>query len=255
MELEYYEFLKNICSNAGEIIKKGFHSKINVKEKGVKDFVTNIDLAVEKKLIEEIKKEFPKHNILSEEAGLFDNSSDYKWIIDPLDGTTNFIHKIPIFAISIGLEYKNKSLAGIVYSPITDEIFYAEKEKGAYLNGNKLKIDTKKNVEDWFLAYCFHDSKKNSDAVKKIKNTFYKKCLRLTKFGSAAMELCYTASNRVDGYVAVGLKDWDFSAGKLIVEESGGIVKISKSGEDKLIIAGSIENTDKIEQMLINSEE
>lgn len=266
--MEYFEFLKDVTKEAGEIIRKGYYGEVNVREKSLQDYVTEIDLDVEKKIIEKIKEKFPDHNILAEESGNEKIDSDFEWVIDPLDGTTNFIHKIPMSAISIGLEKVGLTIVGAVYNPITDELFYAEKGKGAYLNGKKLKIESKethmnevhgahgtkfhREIEDWFLAWCYPDPKRNEKSVKKVWEVFYPKCLRVTKLGSAALELAYVAANRVDAYLSIGLKRWDYSAGQLIVEEAGGVFLREKLLGDDLFIAASEENARKIKNEIIN---
>ena len=248
---EYSDFLGNLVKEAGKIIKKGYFGEIEVSEKSKQDYVTQIDLEVEKFLKEKIKEKFPSHSILAEESGETEKSSEYKWIIDPLDGTTNFIHRIPMCAISIGLEYKKEIIAGIVYNPITEELFYAEKGKGALGNGRELKIKSKEKIEDWFLGWCYPDSMRNNKSVRKIFDEFYPKCLRVTKLGSAAIELVYTACNRIDGYVSIGLKKWDYTAGELIVNEAGGVLLKEKLFEDDLFIASSKENAQKIKERLL----
>ncbi|MDD5022699.1 MAG: inositol monophosphatase family protein [Candidatus ainarchaeum sp.] len=247
---EYYKFIDNLVKNAGKIIKKGYYGKFEIKEKNKQDYVTGIDLETEKFIKREIGKKFPEHNILAEESGEGNNNSEYLWIIGPLDGTTNFIHKIPIFAISIALEYKKEIITGVIYNPITDELFYAEKGKGAYLNGKGLKIKNNKKIENWFLAWCYPDSKRNEKPVKKIWELFYPECLRVTKLGSAAIELAYVADNRVDGYLSIGLKKWDYSAGELIVQEAGGVLLKEQFLGEKLFIASSKENAQKIKELI-----
>lgn len=251
--MKYYSFLKKLCTTAGKIIETGYFGKINFIEKNVQDYVTKFDLKTEKFIKKEIRKKYPTHNILAEESGKTNTSSNYQWIIDPIDGTTNFIHKIPICAISIALEYKNELIAGAIYNPITKEFFYAEKGKGAYLNGKKISIKSNKKIENWFLAWCYPDSMKNEKNVRNIFDLFYPKCLRVTKLGSAAIELAYVSSGRVDGYISIGLKKWDYAAGELIVKEAGGILLKEKIGKDNLFISSSIENSKLILKMIKNA--
>ncbi len=251
-ELKYYSFLKKLTFDAGKIIERGYFGKIEYSEKNPQDYVTQFDFQTEKFLKEKIAEKFPYHDILAEESGQENISSKYQWIIDPIDGTTNFIHKIPLCAISIALEYKKTPIAGAIYNPITKELFYAEKGKGAYLNGKKIHIKSDKKMENWFLAWCYPDSMRNEKNVKKIFRLFYPKCLRVTKLGSAAIELAYVSSGRIDGYISIGLKKWDYAAGELIVSEAGGILLKEKLGKDTLFIASSKENAKKILRMIKN---
>ncbi len=249
-KFEYFEFLEKITKEAGKIVRKGYFGEVESREKNPQDFVTEFDLEVEKFLKEKIKEKFPTHSILAEESGENKENSEYKWIIDPIDGTTNFIHKIPMCAISIALEFEGEVIAGVVYNPITDELFYAEKGKEAVLKtGGKmkiLKVKSNPKIEEWFLGWCFPDSKRNSEVVRHIFNALYPKCLRVSKLGSAAIELVYIASNRIDAYVSIGLKQWDYAAGKLIVEETGGFVSKEEFRGENLIIAASKENVERI---------
>ncbi len=249
--MQYMKFLEELTKEAGKIVRKGYFGEVESREKNPQDFVTEFDLEVEKFLKEKIREKFPTHSILAEESGERKESSEYRWVIDPIDGTTNFIHKIPLSAISIALEHKGETIAGAVYNPITDELFYAEKGRGAVLETENRKLKTlnvKSNskIEEWFLGWCFPDSKRNSEVVKHIFNALYPKCLRTAKLGSAAIELVYVASNRIDAYVSIGLKQWDYAAGKLIVEEAGGFVSKKEFKGENLIIAASKENVERI---------
>lgn len=249
--MKYYSFLKTLAKNAGKIIEAGYFGEINFKEKSTQDYITQFDIRVEKFIKKQLSKKYPTHNILAEESGSSDDKkSDYLWIIDPIDGTTNFIHKIPMCAISIALEYKKKLIAGLVYNPITKEFFYAEKNSGAYLNGKKLRIGNSPKIKDWFLAWCYPDSMRNEKGIKRIFDLFYPKCLRITKLGSAAIELAYVASGRVDGYISTGLKKWDYAAGELIVKEAGGVLLKERIGKGNLFIASSKKNAKIILAML-----
>ncbi len=201
--------------------KKFHRSQINLKSGH--EIVTKVDLASEKIIINEIKKNFKDHEILSEESGFNYKKSDYLWIIDPIDGTTNFTIHNPLWAISVGVAYKDKIIFGFIYAPFLGELFIAEKGKGAYLNNHKIKISkTAKKKE--IHTFC-HGSDKKS-LLKALKYYKKQKLSRLDcrQLGSASMELAYVASGRVESIMIPGAHSWDVAAGVLIVREAGGKV-------------------------------
>jgi myo-inositol-1(or 4)-monophosphatase len=183
--------------------------KLQVSIKGPSDFVTNTDKKIEKILIEELNKAKKKYSILSEEIGIIENSDkDNFWVIDPIDGTTNFLHGIPHFAISIALKNKNEIISGLIYDPIKDEMFYAEKNNGAFLNNQRIRVSSKKNLNECLFA---------SGGKLEINSN-----LNIRKSGSAALDLAYVASGRYDGYFQKNLNIWDIAAGLILVNEAGG---------------------------------
>ncbi|MFP4514687.1 MAG: inositol monophosphatase family protein [Parcubacteria group bacterium] len=196
-------------------------AKVNFKSKH--EILTAADLAAEKEIIKIIRKNFPEHQILAEESGEIKNKSDYKWFIDPLDGTTNFSIHNPLWATSIGLSYKNKLVLGIVYSPSLDEFFYAEKSKGAFLNNKKIKVSNFSG-EKVVNTFCHGSQKKH---IKKAIRYYNKQKLAqfdARQMGSASMELAYVASGRVESITIPGANSWDVAAGVLLVKEAGGKV-------------------------------
>ena len=201
---------KSIIRDFGEI------EKLQVLKKGPHDFVTKTDTHVEKILIEELSKTKKNYSFLAEETGTIKNKDkENTWIIDPIDGTTNFLHGIPHFAISIALKSKDELLSGLIFDPIKDEMFFAEKDKGAFLNNQRLRVSKKNSLEE-----CLFSS--NNEGVK-----FSNLKMRCT--GSAALDLAYVASGRLDGYFQNKINLWDVAAGVLMVKEAGGIVNdISK---------------------------
>lgn len=215
----------NAVKKAGKLALseyKNFHrSEVNLKYGH--EIVTKVDLASEKIIINEIKKKFKEHEILSEESGFNRKKSDYLWIIDPIDGTTNFTIHNPLWAISLGLAYKNKIIFGFIYAPYLDELFVAEKGRGAYLNNHKIKI-SKTNKKKEIHTFC-HGSDKKS-LLKALR--YYKKQklnkLDCRQLGSASMELAYVASGRVESIMIPGAHSWDVAAGVLLVREAGGKV-------------------------------
>ena len=196
---------KSIIRDFGEV------EKLQVSKKGPYDFVTKTDKQVEKVLIEELSKIKKNYSFITEESGTIkNNDQDNIWIIDPIDGTTNFLHGIPHFAISIALKYKDEILSGLIFDPIKDEMFYAEKDKGAFLNNQRLRVSKKNSLDECLFA-------SNYEGVK-----FSNLNMRYT--GCAALDLAYVASGRLDGFFHNSINLWDVAAGALIVKEAGGIV-------------------------------
>ncbi len=196
---------KALIRDFGEI------EKLQVSVKGPSDFVSNADTKAEKIIIEELIKSKKNYSIISEEAGYMKNKdSDNVWIIDPIDGTLNFLHGVPHFAISIALKSNNEIVSGLIFDPIKDEMFFAEKNNGAFLNNQRIKVSKKKEIKSCLFA-TGGNQKANID-------------LTTRKSGSAALDMAYVASGRFDGYFQNNLNLWDIAAGVVIVKESGGIV-------------------------------
>ncbi len=198
----------------------------DIETKSRNNFVTFVDRLSEEKIIEKIQLSFPEHNIFAEESGKHQsNNVDYRWLIDPLDGTTNYIHNIPFFCVSIALEKNGEIILGVIYDPLRDEMFYAEIGKGAFLNNRKLFIAQKSKLIDCIIATGF--PYKNIDIMDRymqLFSGFMRNTAGLRRMGSAAIDLAYTASGRFDGFWELDLKPWDIAAGMLIVQEAGGIV-------------------------------
>ena len=215
--------------------------KLQVSIKGPTDFVSNADLKAEKIIIEELKKARPYYSIISEEDGSENNKDkNNTWIIDPIDGTTNFLHGIPHFAISIALKSNDQIISGLVYDPIKDEMFYAEKEKGAFFNNQRIRVSRKKDVNSCLFA-TGSLSKNEVD-------------LPLRQSGSAALDMAYVAAGRYDGYFENNLNLWDIAAGIIILKEAGGIVNEIDLTQNKdiQIRASSMAINDKMLEKLEN---
>jgi myo-inositol-1(or 4)-monophosphatase len=233
--------------SAGNIISRSFEQqdKIDVESKGTNDFVSNIDRAAEQAIIDNIQKAYPKHCIISEECGVIDGEDkDYQWIIDPLDGTTNFVKGIPHFAVSIALKVKGKLDQAVIYDPIRGEVFTASRGKGAQLNGSRLRVNHAKDLNGTILATGFPFKKKqHTDAYFEMFKTMFAKTADMRRAGSAALDLAYVAAGRIDGYFEIGLKPWDTAAGELLVIEAGGLVTDFVGGHNHPssgnIVAGS----------------
>ena len=212
---------KSIIRDFGEV------EKLQVSKKGPNDFVTKTDKHVEKILIEELSKTKKNYSFLTEETGIINNKDKENiWIIDPIDGTNNFLHGIPHFAISIALKSKEELVSALIFDPIKDEMFFAEKDKGAFLNNQRLRVSKKNSLDDCLFA-SNHEGLKFSD-------------LNMRCSGSAALDLAYVASGRLDGYFQNTINLWDIAAGILLVKEAGGLVNdIDKFDINKINIRAS----------------
>ena len=223
-----------ISKEAGEIIRDGFGKKLTLEYKtNVTDYVTNIDKASEEMIIDFIRKEFPTHNILAEESGRSDGISEYTWVIDPLDGTMNFAHGLPIFSVSIGVMKNNKIIAGVVYDVMMDIVYSSEKGSGAFANDIKLNVSNTTDLAKSLLVTGFpYDIKDNpKNAIGKF-GDFLKVASGVRRLGSAAIDCCYVASGAFDGFWEVRLNAWDICAGHLLIEEAGG--KVTNFSDQKI---------------------
>jgi len=223
--------IKKVMISTGKKLKHeySFFDRKNIKLKSKHEIVTNADMLSEKNIIQFIKKTFPEHSILSEESGLIKNNKKYLWIVDPIDGTTNFSMHNPLWNISIALtEYVSRKkhyepILGFVYAPMLDEFYFAEKGKGAFLNGKKIAVSRKKK-DKTLNAYCHGSGEENiKTAIKYLRNQILKgfDCRRM---GSAAIEMAYVAAGRIESFMVPGVNSWDVAAGALLVQEAGGRV-------------------------------
>ncbi len=237
---QFLETAIEAAKEAGKIQlqRRGNMGKISYK--GDINIVTEVDLLCEKKIVEIIQDNYPEHSILTEEKGEIITKSDYKWIIDPIDGTTNYAHDFPCYCCSIALEFKGEIIAGAVYQPTLNELFTAQKGKGAFLNGQKIfvsKISTfKESLLVTGFAYDVHESK--VDNIDHFTN-FIKRAQAVRRPGSAALDLCYVAAGRFEGFWEFKLHPWDVAAGVLFVKEAGGKVT-GIAGEDYSIYSKNI---------------
>jgi myo-inositol-1(or 4)-monophosphatase len=225
------------AKEAGKYLKYnvGRVKNIEVKQGEERNLVSEIDKGSEARIIEIIKRKYPGHAILAEESGASDTSSDYKWVIDPLDGTTNFLHGLPIFCVTIGIEFKGEIVAGVVYDPNLEELYAAEKGSGAFLNGRRLKVTSASKLIDCLLVTGFpYDIAQNPDnAIGHFVN-FVVEGQGIRRLGSAALDLSYVAAGRFDGFWEVNLNPWDMAAGLLFVREAGGKVTDFSGGESTI---------------------
>ncbi|PWK50004.1 inositol-1-monophosphatase [Pleionea mediterranea] len=199
--------------------------KVKADVKGRNDFVTDVDQAAERRIIETIQKTHPDHAFLAEESGESSNNSDVQWIIDPLDGTTNFLRGMPHFSVSIAAQVKGKLEVAVVYDPVREELFTASRGSGAQLNGKRIRVSQARNLEQTLLATGFpFRSEKQFDEYMTLFGRLYPKCGDMRRAGSAALDLAYVAAGRFDGFWEFGLKWWDIAAGSLLVSEAGGMI-------------------------------
>jgi myo-inositol-1(or 4)-monophosphatase len=214
---------------AGSIINRAALDieRLQVEVKATNDFVTEVDKASEAAIIETILQAYPDHGILAEESGRSrgNKKSDYLWIIDPLDGTTNFIHGLPIYAVSIALAFRGKVEQAVVYDPARNDLFYASKGRGAFLNDRRLRVSKRTRLQQALIGTGFPF--RRGDNVKRYVQMFetvMQNCAGLRRPGAAALDLCYVAAGWYDGFFETGLSPWDVAAGSLMVTEAGGLI-------------------------------
>ena len=235
----------NIMIKASEKASKvlirdfGEIEKLQVSKKGPSDFVTNSDYKTEKVIIEELKKAKPNYSIISEEKGVEENKDkNNTWIIDPIDGTVNFLHGVPHFAISIALKSDNEIISGLIFDPIKNEMFYAEKNNGAFFNNQRLRVSKKNQIDNCLFA--------TGGKIKDEPDLAYRKT------GCAALDMAYVASGRYDGYFQKNLNLWDIAAGIILVKEAGGIINdidLSINQNIKIIASSSDINSKLLEKL------
>lgn len=210
---------------------------LQVSRKGPGDFVSTADKRAEEILYKELKKARPSYGFIMEEGGIFQGEDDYTWHIDPLDGTTNFLHAIPHFAISIGLQKGSELIAGVIYDPIKDELFYAEKGGGAFLNERRLRVSARQQFSEALLAtgvpFALHGAETRAQFQRTMERVM-PLVAGIRRFGAAALELAYVAAGRYEGYWEGNLKSWDIAAGIVLVREAGGYVCDLQGGDDIL---------------------
>jgi len=220
------EDIIKITKEAGELIRNAFGKTHSIEFKTNElNLVTETDKASEKLITDFVKKKYPSHGILAEEGSESNKSAEYLWVIDPLDGTTNFAHGLPIFAVSIGVQKNDETIAGVVYDVIRDIVYSAEKNNGSFENGRRISVSKNGNLGHSMLVTGFpYDIRENPDKAFERFIEFLKHARAIRRLGSAAIDFCYVANGVFDGFWEVSLHPWDICAGKLIVEEAGGLV-------------------------------
>jgi myo-inositol-1(or 4)-monophosphatase len=231
---------------AGRIITRNFNriDRLTISDKGSNDFVSEVDRNAEAVIINLLREKYPSHAILAEESGKH-GTDDHLWIIDPLDGTTNFLHGFPQFAVSIALKIKGRLEVGVVYDPVSEEMYTACRGEGALLNDKKIRVSNRKGLDGALLGtgLPYRDFRFTDNYMGMLKDLI-KHSAGVRRPGSAALDFAYVAAGRMDGFWELGLREWDFAAGALLVREAGGLVTDIGGGERHLetgnVIAGSI---------------
>ena len=222
--MHHLETAVEIAREAGCLVANYHERHVAFESKGEFDLVTEADRASEKLVVERLRSHFPAHAIVAEEGGGHESPSDYRWFVDPLDGTTNFAHGFPMFCVSIGLERAGEAIAGVVYDPIHQELFTAERGSGAFLNSHRIRVSETKRLSDSLASTGFPSRKRHHN----INIHFYYQLAMAShgvrRTGSAALDLAYVSCGRLDFFWEFGLKSWDISAGTLLVSEAGGRV-------------------------------
>ena len=224
VELEFVPRMAEIAREAGTLLMEFFHRRVKIEYKGDADLVTEADRSSEKLILQRVRAYWPDHEVIGEEGARIETGSDYRWYVDPLDGTTNFAHGFPVFCVSLGLTFRGKRNAAVLYDPTRDELFAAELGKGAYLNGQKIEVSKTTELTQSLVATGFPSHKRH-----KSPNIYFYHQLTLRthgvrRAGSAALDLACVACGRFDGFWEFNLNAWDTTAGILIVEEAGGKV-------------------------------
>jgi myo-inositol-1(or 4)-monophosphatase len=231
---------------AGRVITRNFNrvDRLTIADKGRNDFVTEVDRNAEAAIIEVLREKYPHHAILAEESGAH-TGNEFEWVIDPLDGTTNFLHGLPQFAVSIALKVKGRLEIAVVYDPISEEMFTASRGEGALLNDHKIRVGNRKNLDGALLGtgLPYRDFRFMDNYLGMLKD-LAQDTAGIRRPGSAALDFAYVACGRTDGFWELGLKEWDFAAGALLVREAGGMVTDIAGGERFLetgnVIAGGL---------------
>jgi len=231
---EFVPAMAEIAREAGALLMEYFQQHVKVEYKGDADLVTIADRNSEILIRERIKKNWPSHDVLGEEQGLVDTGSEYRWYVDPLDGTTNFAHGYPVFCVSLGLEHKNQLMAGVVFDPTRNELFTAERGGGAYLNQQRIQVSKIAKLAESLVATGFPSHKRHKNPNIHFYHQITLRTHGVRRAGSAALDLCCVASGRFDGFWEFNLNPWDTAAGVLIVEEAGGKVTDFHSGPFQL---------------------
>ena len=225
-------FAIRVAQEAGRLLRDRLGTTFDINHKGAINIVTDVDLASEKLIREAIATHYPRHQVLAEEEGLSETSSEYRWVVDPLDGTTNYAHRYPVFAVSIALEYRGETVLGVVYDPMREELFAAERGEGAVLNNRSISVSSTDTLIRSMLSTGFpYDIKTSSLTNLDHWANFAMNAQALRRDGAASLDLCYIACGRYDGFWELGLGPWDTAAGALIVTEAGGHVTDFNGGE------------------------
>src|SRR4051812_46548243 len=248
----YLPRMSEIAREAGALLMRHFRERVLIEYKGDADLVTIADRQSEALIRERIQAHWPSHDIMGEEQGLADTGSEYRWYVDPLDGTTNFAHGFPVFCVSMALDHKGERVAGVVYDPTRDEMFASQKGSGATLNGKPVHVSKTARLAESLVATGFPSHKRHKNP-----NIFFYHQLTLRshgvrRAGSAALDLCYVACGRFDGFWEFNLNPWDTAAGVLMVQEAGGRISDFKGGTFQLSSRETLASNGLIHEEMIS---
>lgn len=237
---------KVILGNLGKISQADIHLKMT------SDFVTRVDRESEQLIIRAIREKFPHHHFLAEESLKEIETGQYRWIIDPLDGTTNFIHRFPAFSVSIALEYHEEIVLGVIFDPLKKELFYSVKGKGAFLNKRPIKISAGHALRDALITTGFPFRRKEFvDPYLKLFKNIFMKVSDLRRAGSAALDLAYLACGRCEGFFEIGLSPWDMAAGTILIREAGGVITDFGGGNEYLSTGNIVAGVPGVQEKLL----
>ena len=250
---KYISAAKEAAYKAGEMLRKNFHEARKIHFKGTIDLVTHFDTLSQKMIFKHLSTSFPDHDFLAEEGLSKENGAGFRWFIDPLDGTTNFAHKFPVFCVSIALERNGEVVLGVVYDPTRIEMFWAIKDEGAFLREEKIRVSSVDELDKSLVATGFPYDIRVSE-VNNINhfNNFLTRVQALRRCGSAAMDLCHVACGRFDGFWELKLKPWDVAAGALILKEAGGQISDFNNGEYSIFGLETLGTNGLIHQQMID---
>jgi len=222
---DYLRVAQETASEAGQMLRQNMENAREISYKGIVDLVTNFDNQAQQMIFMRLSSSFPEHDFLAEEGLSREKGAEFRWIFDPLDGTTNYAHRFPVFCVAIALEQKGESLLGVVYDPMREEMFWAVRGKGAFLNEKRIQVSSVDDLDRSLIATGFPYDLRESE-VNNIKhfNNFMTRVQAIRRCGSAELDLCYVACGRFDGFWELKLKPWDVVAGALIIKEAGGQV-------------------------------
>jgi myo-inositol-1(or 4)-monophosphatase len=220
---DYLTPMQELAREAGSLLMS-FFGKVAIEYKGDVDLVTQADRSSEKLIVERIRQQWPEHDLIGEEGSRRETGSDFRWYVDPLDGTTNFAHGYPVFCVSLALEYKGERIAGVIYDPTRNEIFAAEKGSGSRLNGVPIRVSKTSRLAESLVATGFPSHKRHKNPNIHFYHQITLRSHGVRRAGSAALDLCYVACGRFDAFWEFNLNSWDTAAGVLLVEEAGGKV-------------------------------
>lgn len=264
LSLSFYLFIVNLsmqpmlniavraARSAGELILRSSDSlsRLSVDQKGKNDYASEVDRMAEREIISIIKAAYPEHAILAEESGKH-KGNDFVWIIDPLDGTTNFLHGFPQYSVSIALKYKGKLEVGVVYDPLRDELFTAKRGGGAMLNSRRLRVTNQNSLKGALIGTGFpFKTDRDLDAYLGMFRALTTECAGIRRAGSAALDLAYVAAGRMDGYWEIGVMEWDMAAGILLIKEAGGVVTDFSFNDNYLESGNVIVGSPKMHQLM-----